>query len=427
MTETENLLINYNIDSKNIAIKSYYEADNLWKTLRIERDENKHSAFLAWLFRQAARTYNSPMVNFLNLLVRQMNDEQLSKPGLKELRHAILCQSLVVKNIEISPEKQICQLSKIRYTDRLDLFFKCDIIGVEPYNKLEIILENKIDSMEGNSKSQNKVISPTLEEVAYTKKKQTERYYYACSKECGNRNDAFNPNTTLQLFVFLTSQGNQKPADNNFIIVSYQDLVDYILEPYSKQEDVDEHTKMSINEYLRILGNPYNNNMSTMAITSEERELLIDFYQRNEVLFKKAIEVMLASSESEEEEKDYRNMLNTITKTTRGRRFFVINNGGVKYKMYEVVAEFVKYRLSKGISMADIENDIKSWTKENVCHVSYKKDEVRRGEKSDEANFQSSPFFVTKEWGINENGKNFSGFMTAVNKKYATDFQIAMI
>ena len=38
MTETENLLINYNIDSKNIAIKSYYEADNLWKTLRIERD-----------------------------------------------------------------------------------------------------------------------------------------------------------------------------------------------------------------------------------------------------------------------------------------------------------------------------------------------------------------------------------------------------
>lgn len=426
MTDIEELLINYNIDSKNIAIKSYYETDNLWKTLRIERDENKHSAFLAWLFRQPARTYNSPMVNFLNLLVRQANDEQLSKHGMKELRRAILSQSLVVKNVDIRTEKQICQLSNIRYTDRLDLFFECDIIGVESYNKLEIILENKIDSTEGGSKIQSKVANPTQEEIAYTKKKQTERYYYACSKECGNRNDAFNPGKTLQLFVFLTSQDSQQPADNNFIKVSYQNLVDYILEPYSKQEDVDEHTKMSINEYLRILGNPYNNNMSTMAITSEERELLIDFYQRNEVLFKKAVEVMLASSESEEEEKDYQNMLNTITKTTRGRRFFVINNGGVPYKMYEVVAEFVKYRLSKGISMADIENDIKSWTKENVCHVSYKKDEVRRGEKSYEANYQGTLFFVTKEWGINEKGRNFSGFMSAVNKKYP-DFQIAMV
>lgn len=423
---TENLLINYNIDSKNIAIKSYYEADNLWKTLRIERDENKHSAFLAWLFRQAARTYNSPMVNFLNLLVKQANEEQLCQPGLKELRHAILCQSLVIKTIDIKTEKQICQLSKIRYTDRLDLFFECDIIGVEPYNKLEIILENKIDSMEGGSKIQSKVANPTPEEIAYTKKKQTERYYYACSKECGNRNDAFNSGKTMQLFVFLTSQDSQQPADNNFIKVSYQNLVDYILEPYSKQEDVDEHTKMSINEYLRILGNPYNNNMSTMAITSEERELLIDFYQRNEVLFKKAVEVMLASSESEEEEKDYQDMLNTITKTTRGRRFFVINNGGVQYKMYEVVAEFVKYRLNNVASMDDIENDIKSWTKENVCHTSYKKDEVRRGEKSYEANYQGTPFFVTKEWGINEKGRNFSGFMDAVNKKYP-DFQIAMV
>lgn len=427
MSEIEDLLINYNIDSKNIAIKNYYEADNLWKTLRIERDENKHSAFLAWLFKQPARTYNSPMVNFLNLLVREANDEQLSLSGLKELRRAILCQSLIIKNIKIITEKQICQLSNIPYTDRLDIFFECDIIGVEPYNKLEIILENKIDSSEGGSKVQNKVANPTPEEIAYTKKKQTERYYYACSKECGNRNDAFNPNTTLQLFVFLTSQVNQNPADNNFIKVSYQDLVNYILEPYSKQEDVDDHTIMSINEYLRILGNPYNNNMSTMAITSEERELLIDFYQRNEVLFKKAIEVMLASSESEEEEKDYQNMLNTITKTTKRRRFFVINNGGVQYKMYEVVAEFVKFRLKNGASMVNIENDIKNWTKENVCHVSFVKDDVRRGENSYEANYQDTPFYVTKEWGINENGRNYSGFMAAVNKKYPTDFQISMV
>ena len=47
---TIELLTEYNIDPKNTAIKQYYDADNLWKTLHIERDENKHSAFLAWLF-----------------------------------------------------------------------------------------------------------------------------------------------------------------------------------------------------------------------------------------------------------------------------------------------------------------------------------------------------------------------------------------
>ena len=38
MTEVEDLLTRYNVDSQNSRLRDYYEADNLWRTLRIERD-----------------------------------------------------------------------------------------------------------------------------------------------------------------------------------------------------------------------------------------------------------------------------------------------------------------------------------------------------------------------------------------------------
>ena len=39
MTEVEDLLTRYNVDSQNSRLRDYYEADNLWRTLRIERAE----------------------------------------------------------------------------------------------------------------------------------------------------------------------------------------------------------------------------------------------------------------------------------------------------------------------------------------------------------------------------------------------------
>lgn len=61
MTEIEKLVIDYNIDSKNSRIIEYYEADSIWKTLRIERDENRHSAFIAWMLKKDFNSIHSPL------------------------------------------------------------------------------------------------------------------------------------------------------------------------------------------------------------------------------------------------------------------------------------------------------------------------------------------------------------------------------
>ena len=60
MTEIEDLLTRYNIDPRNSRLRDYYEADNIWRSLRIERDENRHSSFLAWLLNKDAVQDNSP-------------------------------------------------------------------------------------------------------------------------------------------------------------------------------------------------------------------------------------------------------------------------------------------------------------------------------------------------------------------------------
>lgn len=420
MTEVEDLLTRYNVDSQNSHLRDYYEADNLWRTLRIERDENRHSAFLAWLLEKDATNGNSPFQKFLNLIIRKKDSEEAE---YKELKKAILQNLLKPKSVKFSVEKVIPALSVIRFNDRIDIYADCEISGVGNYSRLEIIIENKIDATEGNSKVKGKLENITPEEETYKNKKQTERYYYACSKEHHLRKASFDAGQTLQLFVFLTAK-NQDPFDKHFVKITYQDLVDFILEPYLKRNDIDPHTSIAVKEYLRILGNPINNS-TTMATTSEEKDLLIDFYNRNEDLFKRALEVMRDNAESDEEERNYKAMLDSMKKS-RGRRFFKINGGEKEYKMYEVVAEFVKYLRRKGMTFEATDDFIKKYSKENVCHISVNRNEVRRPEKCFEADYDGETFYVTKEWGLGSIGRNFDGLQKGIKQDYP-DFMIEEI
>lgn len=432
MTEIEKLVIDYNIDSKNSRIIEYYEADSIWKTLRIERDENRHSAFIAWMLKKDFNSIHSPLYKLLNLLMLRMDDSLIENEELPILKKNILYSKLGVKSINVELEKQICSLSRIRYKDRLDIYLLCEITGIEQYSHLEIIIENKVDSNEGIGK-ELKLNQETAEEKEYKKKSQTERYYYACSKSDGLRNDSLDKSKTLQLFVYLSPR-EQCPIEKKFIKISYQDLVDYVLEPYLEKDNFDEHTRIAIKEYLRNLGNPFNYNMSTMAITTEETQLLIDFYTRNEMLFKKALEVMRDNAESEEEQKNYTSMLETIAKNKKVHRFFTINNSSQQYKMYEVVAEFVKFKLSQleprtsiEEKMKAIENEIAEYSKrKKPCNVSLNKDDVVRPEKCFTSEYNGIPFYVTREWGLTDNGKNFSGILQNIEKNYPS-FRVTML
>ena len=44
MTEIEDILTRYNVDSRNSRLRDYYESDNLWRTILIERDKMPEDA-----------------------------------------------------------------------------------------------------------------------------------------------------------------------------------------------------------------------------------------------------------------------------------------------------------------------------------------------------------------------------------------------
>ena len=426
MSEVEDLLTEYNVNAENSRIIDFYHTDNIWKSLRIERDENKHSAFLAWLLKKDYANQNSPIHKLLNLLVRKSRTD-IQFPG--DLKRMILTRNLRIKRLEITPEKLINQLSVIRFSDRLDLFVECDIYDIEHKSerRLEIIFENKVDSPEGKNKLNYKSIDNlTAEEQEYAEYKQTKRYYYACSKDNNLRKeDSFDSvMMTQQLFVFLTSKEQEPEDKEHFITITYQDLVDFVFQPYLNGGLIDEYSAQAVREYLQVLSNPFNKRMTTMATTQEEKELLIDFYTRNEALFKKALEVMRDNADTEEEENSYKKILVQINK--KPRRFFRINNRAEKFRMYEVVAEFIKHELDAGKTLQEVETFIKNATREqSQTHVSTNRDVVKRGEKAFEFNHSGKTYYVTKEWGNSEKC-NFKNLMGVINKS-STSFRIEEI
>lgn len=419
--ETIRMLTEYNTNPANKAIQRYYEADNIWKTLHIERDEKKHSAFLAWLFRQNVSNDCSPLKLLLNVLVR-VDENQMDR----NLKMAIIMNRLVIKSADIENETIVSKISKLKSNDRLDIYIKCDIDGVDGFSKLEIIIENKIDAQEGDAKDKRK---KTGCEVWEKGKCQTERYYYACHE---NRQDE----SSLQLFVFLTGL-DQEPVDKRFIKITYQNLVDYILQPYLEFDTVDEHTSLQIREYLCILGSPYNEQKSILATTMEEKELLNDFLTRNEALIIKAITVVRNTTTDPDKIDRCDDMLSSFKRFNGHSRQYTINGDGV-YMMYQVMEEFAKYKLGQDAGVTDIETEIKKYVgkdtkktyfsdeKDKVYRWTYKTKEGKVRMHYHEFDYGGKYYYFTKEWYGDKETDNFVKVMKGINEKYK-DFQIEEI
>ena len=71
------MLTAYNLNPDNDAVKSFFEGDNIWKILDIQRYEPSHSAFLVWFFNQKIAQY-SHIRYLLNLLIHSADKAILS-------------------------------------------------------------------------------------------------------------------------------------------------------------------------------------------------------------------------------------------------------------------------------------------------------------------------------------------------------------
>ena len=274
----------------------------------IQRSENRHSAFLAWLLNPDAShsLKEMPLRKFLALIAAKADDQD--KCYFYQVRQHLLSGNYQLKVDCVKTEQSIVGLANEKLSDldgivektdngqfkkdgqnRFDIWILVHITFTDEQDcernwTVPIVVENKIYSSEGYAGNEEKA--------------QTMRYHRAMGVL---QNVVCDDNYCQPLLVYLThSDVNKGPTAPSFIHITYQDMLDYVIQPCASVEKSDAEVGMLINGYMRNLSCPSNHDgenvrdYSILAIAETESQDL-------EVLFKSVtFEAALRSVFSEE-------------------------------------------------------------------------------------------------------------------------------
>lgn len=274
--DIQQLLLEYNNDSDVQKLRNYYCNKSIPEIFAVSRRELSHSAFLAWLFDSNCNRDLGlfPLKKLFEIIIRRKIHQENSKSEIEQdLVNAILSDNLSLNNIVVKTEDAVKK-------GRIDILIESDIRIKEKDKKIRIIIENKVSTTEHDD--------------------QTTKY----------SNHYKNNENESNIFVFLTPKPSieldeQKQAGcscEKFIEINYQDILNYILQPILKENNISDKTKFVISEYIQSLSAPAleenndNNNNSKksiiMAIGQEETDLLTAFWEKNEKLIMAAVEAI---------------------------------------------------------------------------------------------------------------------------------------
>ncbi len=386
-------------------LKSYYSQRSIFDILKIMRNENIHSNFIAWLLdpNQNHGLNSYPMRKFLEMLIVVTFDCLYAKktPVLfpDDLIDQIITGNYEILDVDLEREKAI---SNAR---RVDIFISVRLRVGEEEKDLKIVLENKVYSKEHTD--------------------QTNAYFEWAQKEFRG--------TSEVLYVFLTplttnellSLDDQQCKCKMYIQINYQYLVDYVLEPCKKQA-LPEEANVLIENYLRCLSYPAINEPdesiggTIMATSERERKLLLDFWETNKPLLLAMLNVLKDDENIESEERDnMQKMISTISnKSSRDYTKYKLN--GISYRknrlVYAVISDYIKKDPS--ITLDNLKKIFKDELQgsKGVVHT------IEVANKGDASRFFSKPeeilesgdgvkFVVCNQWGID----NIGNFINVAN------------
>lgn len=392
-------------DESLIKLNSFYQSKSYSEILGVSRKELSHSKFLAWIL----NPYESHKIGFFGIkkfldIVVLMSNAKLTEKN-KKLYNSIITDDISIEKIIIETEKPIDKYG------RLDIYLELSILN-SVYNKIKIVVENKVTSKENND--------------------QTNRYFQYFEQ---NNNEA-----TKIIYVFLTPISTLKLLEleeaecncKDFIQINYQTLVDKMFEPLLSQ-DLPEKTKFIFKEYLQSLSQPSiadNRELQEgliMAIGKEERDLLTQFWKNNEKLI---LASLYAISSDPEQDKDVRDSINDaldkISNSSKDRSLIDIQYQG-KTIVYQIRKSDIGFKTiellnDKNLITAEaltfLRNDksssfnlLKKLDEISENEIKYKK--YRTNEPAELIlNFEE--FYVVRNWGIG----NIPKFIKVIEERF---------
>lgn len=259
MKQLTKRIIDFKNSESTKKLRNLYSKKSLMEIYGINRKEIRHTSFLKWLFSKESTVSDIAVGYLLDILTA-------SKFLDAELVNGDLLGKLILGNYSIGSI-----IVKENYSNgikgEIDLLIKCTIDEFD----VEIIIENKIYSAESNN--------------------QTQRYYdsYNKSKDANTFFVYLTPISSIELQELETPECTCK----HFIQINYQNILDSIISPLLKEEDLNNKTYYVLTDYIKALANPVENKKNThkfMAITKEESDLLTQFWEENKDLIQKAAE-----------------------------------------------------------------------------------------------------------------------------------------
>lgn len=244
-----------------IAYKKYHSGNILGIT-KISRWELVHSNFIAWALgadsSHALGFY--PTFQFVKALfvIQDYAENTIARKLPPSLVYQLFNDDLITA-VSVDREFVITYPEKGSIDILIEITTKDKLTAQERI--LPIIIENKVDSSESRH--------------------QTEVYFEWGERTYADKDQYFEP-----LYVFLYPQyNNTKQSSQAYIRMTYQDMVDFVLEPCMERcGDI-----VSINNYktyLQCLSFQSDNEKgeNTMAISKEERDILRAFLKENKNL-----------------------------------------------------------------------------------------------------------------------------------------------
>ncbi len=296
--EIRNSIIYFKNDIDVQKLQSLYFSKSFSEILSISRREISHSSFIAWLLDNKENHLLSffPIQKFMEIIIVRCSTEIEKKHPA--FFNSVLTDNYSIKSLIIEKEKGLGKFG------RLDIYAEISLLIEDKEQKVKLIIENKVESKENND--------------------QTNGYYQYFEE---NRKEG-----EINFYVYLTAiptlelnQLNEPECIcKKFTQINYQDLVDYLLEPALNQ-NISDKTKFIIKEYLQSLSQPSLDDEITkqkqgliMALGKEEKELLSNFWKKNEKLIMSAMYAISTDDTQDEEVRETTNKaLNALTSSNR--------------------------------------------------------------------------------------------------------------
>ena len=442
--DCKDLLRKFYFGNDKAAIEQYYKTASFLELFGIERWETSHTRFLTWLFNNS----ESVVRKFLYLVLKwsEIQDRPLAyinSNNTIDLLNSLYKDSVVFESIKAKTGGQ--SVSDDYGKGNTDIVIDCSITidDEKPNKNMHIVIENKIYSPE-TTKSENGVT-----------KYQTEGYYeyYNNFKDVINVFVFLKPVTTYELSQASNDTLKNWCHSDHFVIINYQELVDFVLTPYVNSDNIDPRVKYIVKEYIKSLGKTTENskysNKQIMAMAKDEKDLLVSFYLNNRDLIYAALSAVVDSDSpaiSEDERKnaeDWKKQEESDRRSGKRTKFRVTIGSDRFENLYanQVVSKFAEYLLLQDQKIAklktkeDKKNKINNIIKEysgngDYAYFSnniedfneYKKKKRRRCCKA--FIHEKTKYYVTDQWEPNKENRQWNKFMNKVNSNKDYNFRI---